>query len=62
MTIQELIDRLEAIKDKTGKVKIGCEGYMTDPDEMGINIYGTNDGILICDDCFYVLDDKEKEI
>ena len=64
MTVQELINRLETVKDKSVNVMIGCEGYIANPkieeeDFMGIRLLETNDGVLICDDCYYSIAEKE---
>ena len=57
MTVKELIEKLNQIKDKDATVYVGCEGYTTfnDPAEyQELRIHKTkNKGVLIHDCCYY---------
>lgn len=57
MTVQELIDKLNKIKNKNAVVYTGCQGYTNYDDpktEYTIRIHKTKDGgVLIHDHCYY---------
>ena len=56
MTVKELIEKLNKIENKNAIIHTGCQGYTTidDPqDEYEINVFHTNNSVLICDNGYY---------
>ena len=56
MTVKELIEKLNKIENKNAIIHTGSQGYTTidDPqDEYEINIFHTNNSVLICDNSYY---------
>lgn len=56
MTVKELIEKLNKIENKNAIIHTGCQGYSTidDPqDEYEINVFCTNNSVLICDNGYY---------